>query len=64
MAGQNSGPKRYDFLEGLSMNELEELLRKSAELGQDDEDAFVDAITEVIMRKEKENPYRVSAGRR
>ena len=41
MAGQNSGPKRYDFLEGLSMNELEELLRKSAELGQDDEDAFV-----------------------
>ena len=56
MAGQNSGPKRYDFLEGLSMNELEELLRKSAELGQDDEDAFVDAITEVIMRKEKENP--------
>lgn len=56
MAGQNSGPKRYDFLEGLSMNELEELLRKSAELGQDDEDAFIDAVAEVIMRKEKENP--------
>lgn len=56
MAGQNRGPKRYDFLEGLSMNELEELLRKSAELQQDNEDAFVDAIAEVIMRKEKENP--------
>lgn len=56
MAGQNNRPKRYDFLEKLSMNELEELIRKSAELQQDDEDAFVDAITEVIMRKEKENP--------
>lgn len=56
MAGQNSGPKRYDFLEGLSMNELEELLRKSAELGQDDEDAFIDAVAEVIKRREKEDP--------
>lgn len=56
MAGQNNGPKRYDFLEELSMNELEELLRKSAELQPDNEDAFVDAIAEVIMRKEKENP--------
>lgn len=56
MAGQNNRPKRYDFLEKLSMSELEKLIRKSAELQQDDEDAFVDAITEVIMRKEKENP--------
>lgn len=56
MAGQNNRPKRYDFLEELSMNELEELLRKSAELQPDNEDAFVDAIAEVIMRKEKENP--------
>lgn len=56
MAGQNNRPKRYDFLEELSMNELEELLRKSAELQPDNEDAFVDAIAEVIIRKEKENP--------
>lgn len=56
MAGQNKRPKRYDFLEELSMNELDELLRKSGELGQDDEDALVDAIAEVIERKEKEGP--------
>lgn len=56
MAGQNGRPKRYDFLEELSMNELEELLHKSAGLQQDEEGTFVDAIAEVIRRKEKEHP--------
>lgn len=38
------------------MKDLEELLRESPEMGREDEEAFVDAIAEVIQRREKENP--------
>lgn len=56
MTGQTNKPKRYEYLEGLSMEELEELLRESTELHREDEDAFIDAIADVIQRREEENP--------
>lgn len=56
MAGQSNGPKGYDYLNDLSVEELEELLRTSREAHRADEDAYIDAIAEVMIRKEKEQP--------
>lgn len=58
MAGQNSMPKRkYEYLEQLPIEKLEELLNMSVNLSSDEEDEeYVDAIIQTIIRKEKEHP--------
>lgn len=58
MAGQNSMPKRkYEYLEQLPIEKLEELLNMSVNLSSDEEDEeYVDAIIQTIIRKEKERP--------
>lgn len=58
MAGQNDMPKRkYEYLERLPIEKLEELLSMSVNLSSDEEDEeYVDAIIQTIIHKEKEHP--------
>lgn len=56
MTGQTNEPGRYDYLNNLSVEELERLLQVSRELHRADEDEYIDAIAEVMIRKEKERP--------
>lgn len=56
MAQKTSEVNSYGYLDDLSIEKLEELLLKSGELDREDEDAFLDAITEVIQRREREKP--------
>lgn len=54
MTGHYNGPKRYEYLKGMSIEELEVLLT-SDDLHPEDEE-FYDAIEEEIVRRERENP--------
>lgn len=58
MAGPNENPNRkYAYLEQLSTERLEELLTLDSDPSSDQEDEeFIDAILEVILRRESEHP--------
>lgn len=56
MTGQPNGPKRtFENLEELTVEQLEELLRASVELPGEEEE-YVDAIIDAIVRREHEKP--------
>lgn len=55
MTGQPDRPKRtFEHLEDLTVEQLEELLSASVDIS--DDEAYVDAIIDAILRKEHENP--------
>lgn len=55
---QNDSTGRYTFLRALDVEQLEELLKTdySASMSEDASEEFIDAIIEVMIEKEKENP--------
>ena len=56
-SGNGNLDPKFAYLEQLPMETLETLLRKSASLPETEENnAYVDALTEVIIRKEQEHP--------
>ena len=48
--------RRYSYLEHLSVDRLEELLDLAVNTDEEEKTEYVDAILEVIVRKEKESP--------
>lgn len=48
--------RRYSYLEHLSVDRLEELLDLAVNADEEENTEYVDAILEVIVRKEKEKP--------
>ena len=58
MVGPNENPNRkYAYLEQLSTERLEELLTLDSDPSSDQEDEeYIDAILEVILKREKEHP--------
>lgn len=56
MAVINNNPNRkYEYLDRLSTERLEELLRLDSDLSRDDkDDEYIDAIAEVMIKREKE----------
>ncbi len=55
MTGHYEGPKRYEYLKDMSIEELEELLT-SDDLHPDDEEEFYDAVVDEIVQRERKNP--------
>lgn len=57
MADPNHSNFKYEYLKALSMERLEELLTLGADMADDSEnDEYIDAIVQEIIRREKETP--------
>lgn len=48
--------RKYSFLENLSVERLEELLDSAVNTNEEENSEYIDAILEVIVKKEKETP--------
>lgn len=55
MAGKNDRPRQYEYLKDMSIEKLEEILKASDDLLPESEEAFIDAVAEEIVRREREN---------
>lgn len=55
MTGKNDRSRQYEYLKDMSIEKLEELLKASDDNLPESEEAFVDAVVEEIVRREREN---------
>lgn len=57
-SAQDQAADRYTFLNALELEQLEQLLKNdySGSMSEDDSEEFIDAVIEVMIKKEKEDP--------
>lgn len=55
MTGKNDRPRQYEYLKDMSIEKLEEILKASDDFLSESEEAFIDAVAEEIVQREREN---------